>query len=197
MPRSGACPTAEWVSHVSHNRPSLGAWQTSAAVDKDHLTLVPRASTMRSAHIDEPIPCVGSPVVASRQSRPDPTWLVFVTPHASPSLGPFAQTAFTALIATMAPLTSATVSCPAADLPASCAPPSLRSVPNHPIGSSGRLLHHAQRPMSVPDFTVKPNGSSPDGTETGSSSYGPQVRLRLLPTPPRDDAVAFSYGACG
>jgi len=29
--------------------------------------------------------------------------------------------------------------------------------------------------------------------ETGSSSYGLSVRLRLLPTPPHGDAVAFSY----
>ena len=29
--------------------------------------------------------------------------------------------------------------------------------------------------------------------ESGSSSYGLSVRLRLLPTPPRDDAVAFGY----
>lgn len=31
--------------------------------------------------------------------------------------------------------------------------------------------------------------------ESGSSSYGPPVRLRLLPTPPRGDAVTFGYGA--
>lgn len=30
--------------------------------------------------------------------------------------------------------------------------------------------------------------------ESGSLSYGLSVRLRLLPTPPRDDAVAFGYG---
>jgi hypothetical protein len=31
--------------------------------------------------------------------------------------------------------------------------------------------------------------------ETGSLSYGPTVRFRLLPTSSHDDAVTFSYGA--
>src|SRR5208283_5221166 len=38
-------------------------------------------------------------------------------------------------------------------------------------------------------------GSPQYPAETGSSSYGPTVRFRLLPTPSRDDAVTFSYGA--
>ncbi len=38
-------------------------------------------------------------------------------------------------------------------------------------------------------------GSPQHPAESGSSSYGPTVRLRLLPTPPRDDAVTFSYRA--
>ncbi|SOE97377.1 hypothetical protein SAMN05414139_10489 [Burkholderia sp. D7] len=38
-------------------------------------------------------------------------------------------------------------------------------------------------------------GSPPYPAETGSLTYGPIVRLWLLPTPPRDDAVIFSYGA--
>jgi hypothetical protein len=37
-------------------------------------------------------------------------------------------------------------------------------------------------------------GSSPlRPAESSSSSYGPPVRFRLLPTPPHDDAVTFSY----
>ena len=31
--------------------------------------------------------------------------------------------------------------------------------------------------------------------ESSSFTYGPTVRLRLLPTSPRDDAVTFGYGA--
>ena len=38
-------------------------------------------------------------------------------------------------------------------------------------------------------------GSPQYPAESGSFSYGPTVRLRLLPTSPRDDAVTFSYGA--
>ena len=37
-------------------------------------------------------------------------------------------------------------------------------------------------------------GSSSHPAESSSSSCGPPVRLRLLPTPPRDDAVTFGYG---
>src|SRR5262250_2975336 len=37
-------------------------------------------------------------------------------------------------------------------------------------------------------------GSSRHPAESRSSSYGPRVRFRLLPTPPRGDAVTFSYG---
>ena len=36
-------------------------------------------------------------------------------------------------------------------------------------------------------------GSPPQDAETGSLTYGPIVRLQLLPTPPRGDAVTFGY----
>lgn len=36
-------------------------------------------------------------------------------------------------------------------------------------------------------------GSPPPDAETGSLAYGPIIRLQLLPTPPRGDAVTFSY----
>ena len=38
-------------------------------------------------------------------------------------------------------------------------------------------------------------GSPQHYAESSSSSYGPTVRLRLLPTPPPGDAVTFGYGA--
>lgn len=79
------------------------------------------------------------------------------------------------------------------DLPAYCAQPSLRSVRNHPMASQHRLIHHAQRPALLLDFIVNSDNSSRHETESGSSSYGPQLRLRLLSTPPRGDAVTFSY----
>jgi hypothetical protein len=37
-------------------------------------------------------------------------------------------------------------------------------------------------------------GSSRHPAESRSSSYGPRLRFRLLPTPPRGDAVTFGYG---
>ena len=36
-------------------------------------------------------------------------------------------------------------------------------------------------------------GSPPQDAESGSLTYGPIVRLQLLPTPPRGDAVTFGY----
>jgi len=38
-------------------------------------------------------------------------------------------------------------------------------------------------------------GSPQTHAETGSLSYGPQVRLQLLPTPPHGDAVTFDFRA--
>ena len=73
-------------------------------------------------------------------------------------------------------------------------PLSRRSVPNHVVGHitalsattaccvTSRLRHLGA-------------GSPPYSAETGSLSYRPTVRFQLLPTPPRDDAVTFSYGA--
>src|SRR5882724_7002109 len=64
-------------------------------------------------------------------------------------------------------------------------------------------LNHASRPMVAFHSRLSASGCSrlrhhPAGSprvcaESGSCSYGPTVRLRLLPTPPRGDAVAFSY----
>ena len=49
--------------------------------------------------------------------------------------------------------------------------------------------------LSVPGFATHPGSSPLHPAESGSFSYGPQVRLRLLPTPPHGDAVTFGYGA--
>src|SRR5690606_17751688 len=45
-------------------------------------------------------------------------------------------------------------------------------------------------------FRLRPllGGSPPRPAEASTSSYGPPVRLRLLPTPPRSDAVTLHYG---
>jgi len=54
-----------------------------------------------------------------------------------------------------------------------------------------------QVPASTVSFRLRhlPAGSPRYPFETASSSCRPTVRLRLLPTPPHDDAVTFGYGA--
>src|SRR5919198_2945164 len=54
----------------------------------------------------------------------------------------------------------------------------------HPIGPS--------RVQISPTLAGSPTHTA----ETGSSSYGLSIRLRLLPTPPRGDAVTFSFMQC-
>ena len=63
-----------------------------------------------------------------------------------------------------------------------------------------RLRYPPGRPYQVGGNAVARTGvhhwlaGSPTGlAESGSSSYGLVVRLRLLPTPPYGDAVTFSY----
>ena len=55
------------------------------------------------------------------------------------------------------------------------------------------MMMSMRHPLTA--FVGKGQGSPPYSAETGSSSYGPTIRFRLLPTPPHDDAVTFSYGA--
>ncbi len=73
--------------------------------------------------------------------------------------------------------------------------PSRHSDPNHagcpmvafPVASAPPVafrLHHERA------------GSPQLHAESGSSSYGLPVHLRLLPTPPQGDAVTFDFGAC-
>ena len=63
--------------------------------------------------------------------------------------------------------------------------------------------HHDARPSLASPCSTGPvvsrlrheSAGSPRHTaESGSSSYGLPVRLRLLPTPPRGDAVTFGFG---
>src|SRR5262249_9127453 len=51
----------------------------------------------------------------------------------------------------------------------------------------------ATAPMALPGFTMHTNGSPRLPAETGSSSYGLPLHLRLLSTPPRSGAVTFDY----
>src|SRR5258708_39863707 len=73
-------------------------------------------------------------------------------------------------------------------------PLSHRSVLNHVVGRNIALS--ATAACCVDSRLRHEDVSSPPyAAETGSSSYGPTVRFRLLPTPSHDDAVTFSYGA--
>jgi len=70
-----------------------------------------------------------------------------------------------------------------------------------PITSRARtsLCQSPQRVRSIPfGFRLRQARASspPHAAESGSSSYGLPVRLRLLPTPPHGDAVAFSFMQC-
>jgi len=58
------------------------------------------------------------------------------------------------------------------------------------------LCQSPQRVRWVFQASPDPAGSPQHAAETGSSSYGLSVRLRLLSTPPRGDAVTFGYMRC-
>src|SRR3989304_2953309 len=74
--------------------------------------------------------------------------------------------------------------------------PSFRRQPPDVLHDRFRML-----PLSVMDSRVRPRsglrlwlaGSPQRPAESRSSSYGPMVHLRLLPTSPHGDAVTFSY----
>lgn len=96
-----------------------------------------------------------------------------------------------------------------ASLPASRVVPSDRSVSNHPwppsefgLLSLRGLPRNTRRIRSAPPLRwvgsifglrLSLASSARPQAESSSSSYGPVVRLRLLPTPSRDDAVTFGY----
>src|SRR5579863_8335943 len=72
--------------------------------------------------------------------------------------------------------------------------PSCRSDLNHVVRHITALIATTARCVTsrLRHFSA---GSPQYLAETGSSSYGPTVRFRLLSTSSRDDAVTFSYGA--
>lgn len=61
-------------------------------------------------------------------------------------------------------------------------------------GPADRFARQLQRLQCVPGFAFSQPARRPPPAESSSSSCGPPVRLRLLSTPPRDDAVTFGYG---
>ena len=81
-----------------------------------------------------------------------------------------------------------------AGLPAYLTTPSCRSVSNH-VGLPDHRLPPRQRDQRVSDFALSEQARRSTPAESSSFTYGPTVRLRLLPTPLRADAVTFGYGA--
>jgi len=121
--------------------------------------------------------------------------------HASTFLSPFPRRGFAFRpsrgfhrFGTMETLTPAPLTTHSAGLPAYCASPSCRSVSNH-VGLPDHRLPPRQRDQRVSDFAPSEQARRSTPAESSSLSYGPTVRLRLLSTPLRADAVTFSYGA--
>ncbi len=122
--------------------------------------------------------------------------------HASTFLSPFPRSSFafrpsrgSPRSGTMGDSDSCAAHLHSAALPAYLAPPSGRSVSNHVGLPEHRFVHHSQRVQQVSDFALGEQARRSSPTESSSLSYGPTVRLRLLPTPLRADAVTFGYGA--
>jgi hypothetical protein len=121
--------------------------------------------------------------------------------HASTFLPPVPRRSF-ALCAsrrfrrfgTMKALTPAPLTTHSAGLPAYLTTPSCRSVSNH-VGLPDHRLPPRQRDQRVSDFALSEQARRSTPAESSSFSYRPTIRLQLLPTPLRADAVTFSYGA--
>ena|SRR5579872_2931728 len=65
---------------------------------------------------------------------------------------------------------------------------------SQPLGLPlGRFARYLQRPTRFLGLRHEPAGSSQYPAESDSFSYGLTFRFQLLPTPPRSDAVTFSY----
>jgi hypothetical protein len=121
--------------------------------------------------------------------------------HVSTFLSPFPRRGFAFRtcrgchrFGTMETLTPAPLTTHSAGLPAYCATPSCRSVSNH-VGLPDHRLPPRQRDQRVSDFALNEQARRSTSAESSSLSYRPTVRLRLLSTPLRADAVTFSYGA--
>src|SRR5687768_15664644 len=93
----------------------------------------------------------------------------------------------------METLTPAPLTSHRAGLPAYLTTPFCRSISNH-VGLPEHRLPPRQRVQRVSDFALSEQAHRSTPAESSSLSYGPTVRLRLLPTPLRADAVTFGYG---
>ena len=169
------------------------------------MTPLSSAATMRSLHSEASThdrygPFVSAPCLTLTGTS-GATLCSRCGSHASTFLPPFPRRdfAFRAFSGsprngTMETLTPAPLTTHSAGLPAYCATPSCSSVSNH-VGLPDHRLPPRQRDQRFSGFAHGIAGSPQPSAESSSSSYGPTVRLRLLSTPPRGDAVTFGYGA--
>jgi len=80
-------------------------------------------------------------------------------------------------------------------LPAYLATPSQRCASNHKGGSYVVFLIASQRIRCVSDFAFSQSARRQHPAESSSLYCAPPVRLQLLSTPLRSDAVTFDYRA--
>src|SRR5262245_52598965 len=120
--------------------------------------------------------------------------------HASTFLSPFPQDGFASRPfseslrnGTIETLTPAQLTYHA-DLPVYLATSSCRSV-SHPLDCLYISSPTTPACPSILGLRLRIAGSSQLPAESSSLPYGPTVRLRLLPTSPRGNAVTFGYGA--
>ena len=168
------------------------------------LDAVSSAANMRSSHAeasthDQSRPCVSAPCL-TLSGTTDALLCSRCGSYAPTFLSPFPQRGFAFRTSrgfhhsgTMETLTPAPLTC-GTGLPAYLTSPSCRSVSNH-VGLPGHRLSPRQRDQRVSDFALSEQARRSTPAESSSFTYGPTVRLRLLPTPLRADAVTFGYGA--
>ena len=169
-----------------------------------------RASSMRSVQIERSTQSHScgrvSPVCLAELHTGTGVASSEVRHNSSTFLRPLAPPALPGFFATMGALTPVR---PAYHRPCTgqvslvhMARPSLHSVTNHLTRSAIALCMPSQRDglpgvrtLSPPRSGLRrvPRGSPLRPAESCSSSYGLQVRLRLLSTPPHGDAVTFGY----
>src|SRR6266536_811066 len=118
--------------------------------------------------------------------------------HASTFLSPFPRHGFAfrasrgfRRFGTMETLTPAPLTTLSAGLPAYCATPSCRSVSNH-VGLPEHRLPPRQRVQRVSDFAMNEQARRSTPAESSSFTYGPTIRLGLLPTPLRATQVPLA-----
>jgi hypothetical protein len=162
----------------------------------------PHALIPHRGFYPRPLTCAGVCVLSSPcgHCRRFALALPLCETHAPTFLSPFPRSGFafrpsrsSRRSGTMETLTPAPLTY-GAGLPAYCAPPSCRSVSNH-VGLPGHRLPPRQRDQRFSDFALSEQARRSTPAESSSLSYGPTVRLRLLPTPLRAGAVTFGYGA--